>query len=358
MPIVKQLELTASVRYDHYNDFGNTTNPKASFRYEPMKQLLLRGSYSTGFRAPSLFDLHAPQTYTNTANNHNDPVRCPNGVPIQGVSRSDNCAVQFESLAGGNPSLQPEKSRNFTAGIVFEPIADANIGLDFFWIKLRQQIGTLSDDTIFNNPAKYASAFHRAPDGSLSTDGSLCPGPNCGYILATTQNLGEVHTDGVDISLNYRLRAGGLGNFTFGSNSTYVRRFDYQDEPGGIYTKAVGAYKGGVTTGGGPIFRWQSVATVNWALGPFGAGIVGRYKSGYLDQNTGGEGNRVSSYTVFDLSGTWQPSKAFLLTVGVKNVFDRDPPYSNQAATFQVGYDPRYTDPIGRDYYVRGTYTF
>ena len=177
-------------------------------------------------------------------------------------------------------------------------------------------------------------------------------------MIQLQDNLGEVHTSGVDISLNYRLRAGGLGNFTFGSNTTYVRRYDYQDEPGGIFTRAVNSYQGGVTSGGGVIFRWQSVATVNWTLGPYGIGAVGRYKNGYLDQNSGGEGNRVASYTVFDLYTTWQPSKSVLLTVGVKNLFDRDPPFSNQAATFQVGYDPRYTDAIGRGYYARGTYTF
>ena len=53
---------------------------------------------------------------------------------------------------------------------------DASLGVDFWWIRLKQQIGVLTDDTIFGDPAKYAALFHRAPDGSLSTDGSQCPG--------------------------------------------------------------------------------------------------------------------------------------------------------------------------------------
>ncbi len=362
VPIIKQLDVTASLRYDRYSDFGSTTNPKVGFRYQPLQQLLVRGSYSTGFRAPSLFDLNAPNTFTNTANNHNDPIRCPGGKAIPGVSASDNCDVQFESLAGGNKSLKPEKSKNLTFGLVFEPVTDVSLGIDFWWIKLRQQIGALTDDTIFGDPVKFAGLYKRAPDGSLSSDGSLCPQyppaptDNCGYILDTQDNLGEIRTSGIDLTGNYRLRTAAAGNFTFGFNSTYIYKYDYQNQVGGAFINNIGSYQGNaVVAGGTPIFRWQTGATANWNLGPWGVGVVGHYKSGYTDQVPP---HQVSSYTTFDLYGTWQPNKAFSLTVGAKNVFDRDAPFSNQAATFQVGYDPRFADPTGRAYYARGTYSF
>lgn len=361
VPVLKQLELTASLRYDRYSDFGSTTNPKVGFRYQPVQQVLVRGSYSTGFRAPSLFDLNAPNTFTNTANNHNDPIRCPNGNAIPGVSPADNCDVQFIALNGGNKALKPEKSKNFTLGIVFEPTADANLSIDLWRIKLRQQIGSLTDDTIFNDPAKYASLFRRAPDGSLSSDGSLCPqfppapADNCGYILDTFDNLGEIRTSGIDLAGAYRLRTG-AGNFNLGFNSTYVYKYEYQNEAGGEFFNNVGSYQGNaVVLGGTPIFRWQTAANVNWSYGAWGAGIVGHYKSGYTDQDPS---NHVASYTTFDVNGTWAPTKALTLTLGVRNVFDRDAPFSNQAATFQVGYDPRFSDPTGRAYYARGSYSF
>ena len=208
----------------------------------------------------------------------------------------------------------------------------------------------LDDNTIFSDPVKYAGLFHRAPDGSLSTDGSQCPGANCGYILDTTENLGEVHTSGIDISLGYNLKAGSFGNFVFGSNSTYVTRYDYQNEEGGIFVHNVGTYQGV-----GPIFRWQSTANVDWTYGAFGLSADVGYKSGYTDQDPS---NRVASYTVFDFSGTWTPVKAFSLTVGLKNAFDRLAPFSNQAATFQTGYDPRFADATGRTVFGRATYTF
>jgi iron complex outermembrane receptor protein len=350
VPLVKSLDVTAAVRYDRYSDFGNTTNPKLSFRYQPVKQLLVRGSYSTGFRAPSLYDINAPQTYTNTANNWNDPVRCPGGVPIAGASASDNCAVQFMSLIGGNKNLKPETSTNYTLGLVFEPTADLSASIDFWRISLKQQISSLPDTTIFGDPVKYASLFHRAPDGSLASDGSLCPGVNCGYVLDTTMNLGGVNTNGVDLGANYRLRAGDVGIFTFGLQGTYVTKYEYQTEEGGVWIQNVGIY-----SGNSPVFRWQHALNVNWTRGAWGLGVVNHYKSGYVDQDPT---NTVSSFSTWDMYGTWQPTKAISMTLGVRNLFDTLPPNSNQSATFQVGYDPRFADATGRTYYLRGTYSF
>lgn len=354
LPVLKDLEVTASLRFDRYSDFGNTTNPKVSFRYQPTKQLLMRGSYSTGFRAPSLFEINAPNTYTNTANNWDDPVRCPGGKPIAGASKSENCQVQFISLIGGSKSLKPETSKSLNFGLVFEPTADVNASIDFWSIRLKQQINALSDTTVFGDPVKYAGLFHRAPDGSLASDGSLCPGPNCGFVELTTTNLGGVNTNGVDLSANYRLRTAGAGNFTFGFNGTYVNKYEYQTEAGGAYFQNVGVYGAGPAVGG-PIFRWQQSLSVNWTSGAWGLGLVNHYKTHYDDQDPS---NVVGSYSTWDLFGTWQPIKAVALTFGVRNLTDRLPPYSNQAATFQVGYDPRYADATGRTYYLRGSYSF
>lgn len=353
VPLLNSLDITGAVRYDKYSDFGSTTNPKVSFRFQPIQQFLIRGSASKGFRAPSLFDLNAPVTYTNTANNDNDPLRCPGGNPIPGVSRSENCQVQFQSQAGGNTALKPETAKNVNFGFVIEPTADLNVGVDLWKITLRQQIGVLPDNTVFADPVKYASLFHRAPDGSLSTDGSQCPGVDCGYVDLRTQNLGSVDTNGIDINASYRLRAGEIGQFTLGLNATYVHKYKYQREAGGEYFQNVGVY-----VDAAPIFRWQNTLNLGWNRGPFGVGVASRFKSGYIDQNANDEGNRVGSYTLWDLFGTYTPTKSIQLTAGLRNIFDRIAPYSNQTATFQVGYDPRFTDPIGRTFYARGTYSF
>ena len=364
VPVLKELDFTFSLRYDRYSDFGSTTNPKVAFRYQPNKEVLFRGSYSTGFRAPSLYDLNAPQTLTNTANNHDDPVRCPGGVPIPGASKADNCAVQFEELIGGNKNLKPETSKSATLGMVFEPATDLSLGLDFWWIRLKHQINGLTDDTIFNNPAKYAGLFKRAPDGTLASDGSQCANPDgttnlnastCGYIVGLTDNLGGVNTFGLDLSANYRLRTGDTGDITFGFNGTYVTGYEYQNEEGGAWNQNVGRYGGSFPNGGGPVFRWQHTLSATWNLGGWSAGLVNHYKRGYVDQDPV---NDVGDWATWDIFANWQPTKAISLTAGVRNLLDRAPPYSNQAATFQVGYDPRFADATGRTYYLRGSYSF
>jgi len=311
---------------------------------------LLRGSASTGFRAPSLFEIHSGQAYTNTTQ-LNDPVNCPGGVLRPGATQATSCDAQFQALTGGNLNLQPEKSKNASLGLVLEPVRDLTLGVDYWWIDIRQTIGTIPDTTMVDTYPLFKSSFHYLPDGTLSTDGSACPNPvTCGYIDLRTQNLGKTQTNGFDLSASYNLRAGGAGNFTFVGNSTYVHKYVYQDFTDGPYHQNVGVF-----VGAGPIFKWQETISGAWNLGPYGAGLTGHYKSGYTDQDPS---NQVASYTTFDGYGSWAPTKSLSFIVGIRNLFDREPPFSNQVFVFQAGYDPRFTDPTGRTYYVRGTYNY
>jgi iron complex outermembrane receptor protein len=350
VPILKTLDVTAALRYDKYSDFGTTTNPKVGFRFQPSKQVLVRGSFSTGFRAPSLYEINAAQTYTNSSI-YDDPVNCPGGAPIPGKSSAANCGQQFQTLTGGNTALNPEKSRNATIGLVVEPFNNMTLGLDFWSINLKHAIGSLSQDDVFTDPVKYASIYHRTPAGNLATDGSQCPDPTtCGYVDLRTQNLGGTSTNGIDVSAQYRMKTSGYGDYNFQLNSTYVHKYEYQNSEGGEWHQNVGVY-----SGTGPVFRWQNNFALNWSRGLFGAGVSGHYKSGYVDQDP--EFN-VASYTTFDGYLSWTMKKGFGLTAGVRNMFDRNPPLSYQTQTFQAGYDPRYTDPIGRTLYARLSYTF
>jgi iron complex outermembrane receptor protein len=359
VPVTKTFEVTGSIRYDHYPDFGSTTNPKLSAKWAPSDKLAVRGAVTTGFRAPSLYELHSAQYFTNTASNWDDPVRCPGGNPIAGVSRSDNCAVQFMALGGGNPNLTPEKSKSANLGFVLQPMPEFDATVDFWWVRLRDTIGALSDSTVFGDPAAYASHFVRAPaDNSLATDGSLCgpasnPGPTCGYVVLLNDNLGGVNTNGIDLTANYRLRTG-MGNWVFRMQETYVSKYEYQNEKDGPWVQNVGTYEGA-----GPVFRNQFTLSAHWSMGPWAAGIVNHYKSGYRDQDVGQDVRmQVGSYSTWDLYGSWSPNKNMTLTLGVRNVGDTKPPKTEQASTFQVGFDPRFTDPFLRTWYLRGTYKF
>lgn len=347
VPLLKVLDVTASVRHDRYNDFGSTTNPKVSFRFQPTKDMLFRGSASTGFRAPTLYELYSGNTYTNTSGDYNNPVLCKNGTGTQ-------CDVQFQALNGGNTNLKPETSKSLTLGTVYQVTSELNVGIDLWWIRTYHIIGAIAQNALFNDYYDYPSLqqyFHYAPGNKLSIT-SNCPGALCGYVDQRYQNLGNLNTNGVDLSAQYRLKTS-WGQFDIGLSSTYVNVYDYQDFVNGYWVHNAGAY-----AESGPVFRWQHNVAANWHKDTFGAGVALHNKSGYDDYNPSTH-PEVASYTTADIYGSWEPVKGASLVLGIRNVFDRAPPFTNQADNFQAGgYDPRYADPTGRTYYLRVNYSF
>ena len=348
-PVLKDLEFTAALRFDKYSDFGDSINPKVSLRYKPFEQVLLRASYSTGFRAPSLYELNATPSYTNTGT-VSDPVNCPNGNPIPGKSRALNCLVQFQRLTGGNTSLEPEESKSWNIGLVFEPSAGVTLGVDIWSVKLTGSIAALSETTVLGDAKTFGQYVKRNARGDLSIDGFSCPGSDCGYLDLRQQNLGDTNTSGFDFSANIRRSLGSMGKVAVGWNGTYLTKYEYQDFIGGPYNQNVGRY-----VGTGPIFRLQHTASAAWTIADFTVGAVAKYKSGYVDQDPV---NKVSSYGTTDAYINWMAMKGLSLTFGINNIADTEPPYSNQNEVFQANYDPRFSDPTGRKYYVRATYQF
>ena len=113
------------------------------------------------------------------------------------------------------------------------------------------------------------------------------------------------------------------GQFGVNLDGTYIDKYEFQREKDGVYIQNVGNY--GDTA---PIFRWQHILTFSYANGPWSAQLVNKYKSGYEDQTPP---NEVDSYATWDLFGTWTGLKGLTITAGIKNLFDKDPPFTNQA---------------------------
>ena len=106
----------------------------------------------------------------------------------------------------------------------------------------------------------------------------------------------------------------------------------------------------------GPIFRWHHNLSVNWTKAEYSAGLAIHHKSGYKDFEPT---NVVSSYTTADVYGGWTPSKGVKLLVGIRNLANTPPPFTNQSDLFQSGgWDSRYASAFGRTLYMRGTVAF
>ncbi len=362
-PVTKDLELSFAARYDRYSDSGNTFNPKLSLRWQPMREVLVRASATTGFRAPTLYDLYQPQQVTFSSDAYNDPVLCPGGTVVPpagaGVVCDQQVLVRFGGPAGyGRPvgSIAPEKSKSFTVGIVLQPVNSVTIGFDLWSIEVRDSINSLPEQSVFEDPAKYASRIVRcsavpaADRGTYDTCLNFPTYDPIAFIDLPTENLGETRTSGIDISLNVQAPKTAVGQFTLGMDITYLTKYKYQRERGGAFVNYVGR-----DADSAPIFRWQHTATVGWQMGDWNATLSNRYKSAYLDQAAP---NVVDAYSLWDMSVGWTGVKGLTLQVGVRNLLDEDPPYSNQATTFQSNFDPRFTEPLGRTWTLRAGYKF
>ena len=369
IPIVKDLELTLAGRYDKYSDFGNTFNPKAALRYQPVKELLFRGSVSTGFRAPTLYEIYQPESLSFTSDSYNDPLLCPGGNAVfpgsDGVVCDQQVLQRNVGTVGngkGVRALKPEKSRSFSLGMVVEPSSAITLGVDVWQINIKNLISGLPEQEVFASAAKYSGRFVRCSQlpatgaGLTQSDVDACTGSSglaydpIAYIDTPTENLGELHTRGVDVSAAWRSGATEAGNFGVTLDGTYTSKYTYQREVGGTFISAVGRFSDNA-----PVFRWQHVVTGTWGMGPWGVSLSQRYKSGYTDS---GGVNKVAEYGVYDISATWTGVKNLTVTAGINNVFDDAPPLSVQNTTFQRGFDPRFTDPVGRAYMLRVGYKF
>ncbi len=363
VPVLTGLEATAAVRHDRYEGAGNATTPKLGFRWLPAHSVLVRGSAGKGFRAPSLQDLYLPNTTGLTPSGLSDPRRCipplPPGTP--GAGGPNDCQTQFPITVGGNSSLKPEKSENLTLGLVLEPTDSVSVALDAFKITLKDTIENGIDAAvILRDLAKYGSLVTRGPADPAFPD---LPGPIVN-IDQTNGNFGKTKLSGVDLDVRWRIPAGDVGRFTVGLAGTYFIKYDTEN-PDGTFTGQVGHAN---PSNGGVVPRWKHYLSVNWARGDWNFATAQSYQRGYRDlpgtlENPSAPGfqpRRVGSYLTYDVQGSYTGIKNLALTLGVRNLFDRDPPYTNAGGqtSFQVGYEPLYADPRGRFIYGRISYAF
>ena len=362
LPLSKALEVQLAARYDRYSDFGSTFNPKIGFLFKPVANVFARGSYNTGFRAPALDEIYGPQAVSFTADAYNDPLLCPGGRVAAGGVETRDCGQQAQIRSGGNRALKPEKSKTFTLGLGFEPVKGVVLTADYWNIELKNQISAFPEQAIFSDPTRYASRYFRCNQLTASVQSTLDRCQNefansnaIGYVLALNDNLGGIKTDGVDVSAAYAFAMGTTGNFNVSLNSTWVHTYEYQRTTVDPFVPNVGRY-----VDSSPVFRWQHVLGLGWNRGALAAQLNIRHKTGYTDQNQVDPGfeNQVKAYTLVDISGTWSGMKNLAVTLGVKNLFDTKPPFSNQGTVFQKGYDPRYADAVGRAYMLRAAYNF
>jgi iron complex outermembrane recepter protein len=327
-PFSKELELQLALRFDKYQNIGSTTNPKLGLRWQPSKQVLVRSSAGTGFRAPSFSELYRPTV------NGSSPAFIFDTV----IADFD----QWPTTKQANPALKPEKSKQFSIGVVLEPVRGASASVDYWSIRKTDVISDLNEKTILSNPTRYAAYITR--------DSSDTP-----TILLKKENQGQLRTSGLDVDLSYRAEAGEIGRFSFGFNGTYIMEYERQFGKQEPLVSNVGRFLNDQV-----IQRWRHRASVDWSLGDFGVTLGNTFYSSYTDDNylPNVAPGKVKAYSLWDMSASWAVTKQWSLRGGVSNLLNTEPPFSNQSYYFLSTFDPTYTDPRGRGFYASMKYTF
>ena len=363
IPVIKDLELGAAARYDHYSDFGSAWTGKASFKWSPTTSFLVRGSIGNGFHAPTVPQVNAVlQGYGVTSENY----LCTPALQAVATANGAICrpgSAQYDQLAGGNPNLQPEKSRQATLGFRYEPFRALSLGMDLWTVSIRDVFGQLTEQVVFADPQRYLSSW-----GSLV---DIATGRNYLAFRADNQNLGKSYTTGIDYDITGRYRTP-YGQWTSQLNISQMLREKSQLEENGPYYSAIGNFAelGTVT------FRNRGTWRNTLKTGDFSNTLIVNFKSGYRDQATtvdvlDAAGNvtgqedvrvKVGSFATFDWQTVWTPNATWSVTGGILNLTDKDPPFvpstSGANRGQQFGYDDRYYDARGRTWYVNASYRF
>lgn len=355
VPVTKDLEVTVAVRRDHYSGIGSTTNPKVSFRYQPIPQLLFRGSYNEGFRAPSFNQLFNGITESPYAGKDLvDPAKCPTG--LVDATKPGCESITPVILTGGKSNLGPETAKQGTIGVVIEPTNWFSANADLWEIRKQNTIDSFNTLTMAANYNLFEEQFFRDQGGNLraidqrwlNAGERITRGLEVGARMNGKFSTGSRWTLGIDGSRLLEKKSRATTNAEFGKSE--VGRF--------VFTGDLG-------------LKWKHSAYATYQHGNWSTMLQNIYRSGYDDQVLPGVANglvkpsnynpKVDAYSIFHLTTTYTGFKNLSLTAGIKNLLDEDPPFaitydSNTGAGST--WEPRVADPRGRSFTLMATYKF
>jgi iron complex outermembrane receptor protein len=336
-PFFSSLEADGAVRHASYSLSGSSTTYTGTGLWKPVADLLIRGSYTTGFRAPSLgelfggrsrFDLPVTDPCSSAATGQfqaNATVRAnciADGVPANGSYAEE--PGQLPVITQGNRNLRPEKSRNVTAGIVYSPrwarsggfSSLFNVEANYYDIRVRRAIAAFDPNATLNNCAFNGDAAScalvvRTSNGFINE------------INGTLQNLDSIRTRGIDLTANYRTPETGIGSFGLSLNATRLLKYVLSASNGFVVLDRKGTERGSPDQA---FPKYKGNATIDWQSGWFGASFTGRYIDHVVES---GADNRLNSRFYGDVQLRLTPllmGKRIGISAGVNNVFNSDPP--------------------------------
>ena len=308
VPVLKSLELQLAGRTDRYSDFGRSSTPKVGLRWTVDPTLLVRATFAKGFRAPSI-----PESGDSNAfffQNLQDRTRC--------AINSFYCGtVSLPGQLVANPDLKPEKSDSYTAGFVWEPARAMSVGVDYYRIKQKDVVASQDFQFFLDNETRYSQFVTRgAPTADDIARGA--PGPVV-LVSAPFENLFQVDTSGVDVDARLRFNAGDAGRMTAAFTGSYVISYKQPAAPGEPLSEYAGTYN---------LPRFKGVVSLGTDVGAFSGNVAVNYihKFKQSDSAAATADPFIKAWTTVDVQGSYSGLRNTRLTLGAKNLFDKQPP--------------------------------
>lgn len=370
-PVTKQLELNGALRYDHYSDFGSSTTPKLGFKFKPIDQFALRGTYSEAFRAP--------------------------GPAETGGSSFGFTTVGI--LSQGNPDIKPEKAKSYTLGLIAEPVPGTSASIDLWNIKRKDEIVQADPAAII--PAgtpQTADPFTKIAGAQPNTFIYYDSTGQLATVTGFYYNATSTRTNGVDLELRHKMKLGAAGNLSAQFTLTHVNKFE-RTLPDGTVREYAGTHGPISLSSGSGTPKDRGSFSLTWDRNPFSVTATVNYVGGLklIDHkgeqavdngdgtvtdttngliytkgstldcsvfNTDGSasnGCRLPSYTTVDLFMKWSPFKNLDLNFSVQNLFARKAPLDQYLVlTYGSNYNQAWhqSGAVGRLFTVGARYSF
>lgn len=399
LPLMKNLEGQLAGRLDHFPGFPTHFSPKVGLRFQPMQELLIRGTYEGGFRAPNLTE-SAKSTKFAFQPGIDDIRRCPQAVQLANdlldfaatlpagdprisliEARADSiqgneCQTSVPVATANNPDLKPETSRSFTLGVGFQPIRNWSATVDYWNIYRKNEIGTRSiQDMLTVEDSLPPNTLNRAPlanddDKSLDPSFRLADKSELGVnefdvygvssgaltsVRGMFENLLRTKTSGIDFSVKGEIPTP-IGAVSLDLDATYTLAYRaWSTTRNGWGDNLAGRYG---------LSRWQTALTTGLKTGDFNQSLRYVWRSGTtlqgdFDDTTwskaGCEENgvtpgqcKVGDYNRWDYSVAYSGIKDLVIGLHVRNLFRERPPADFRAFGFGGIIPPDYEDTQGR----------
>jgi iron complex outermembrane recepter protein len=401
-PVLQQLELDGAVRWDHYNSYGSSTTPKFGIKYTPVRQLIFRGSYGQGFRAPNPAEAGQAASPSGTGV-FPDPVLCRTN-PTTGFQQVGSFPVTCDNglteLQVANPNLKPETSTNYTVGFIVSPVEQLKVSIDYWDIKVKRDI--ISASEAVNLGVSSQSALFpivRGPSvvlaqvtsvntvtGAYTTAPASTPVGLIVYQAFPYLNDTQTQVNGLDLDLGSHFDIGTAGRLSASLNYSHMFHY-YLSSPLGVTTDLAGTHGPIGVSGDTGNPKDRAVLTLGWQRGPWNVTGTVNYTGAFnltdpsIGLNTCAE-SIVESSKWSPLTGYTGPasfcevdrfvdvnlyteysfSKHLTVHGTVLNLFNKPPPLDMQTYGGGGGasFDGAFHDAgaVGRFYSIGATYTF